>query len=65
MCAPTGTLGLPDCAPTPQRGATLLGAPVQTVASLREALGISTQAANTGIAALMGAGILHEATGGR
>jgi Fic family protein len=42
-----------------------LGAPVQTVASAREALGISPQAANTGIAALLGLGILREATGRR
>lgn len=43
----------------------LLGAPVQTVASAREALGISPQAANTGIAALLQLGILREATGRR
>lgn len=43
----------------------LLGAPVQTVASAREALGLSTQAANTGIAALLALGILREATGRR
>jgi Fic family protein len=43
----------------------LLGAPVQTVASARAALGLSPQAANTGIAALLGLGILHEATGRR
>jgi hypothetical protein len=40
----------------------LLGAPVQTVASAREALGTSFQAANTGIAALLDLGILREAT---
>jgi Fic family protein len=43
----------------------LLGAPVQTVASARETLGLSTQAANTGIAALLALGILREATGRR
>jgi Fic family protein len=43
----------------------LLGAPVQTVASAREALGLSAQAANTGIAALLELGILREATGRR
>jgi Fic family protein len=43
----------------------LLGAPVQTVASAQEALGISPQAANTGIAALLQLGILREATGRR
>jgi len=43
----------------------LLGAPVQTVASAREALGLSAQAANTGIAALMELGILRETTGRR
>lgn len=43
----------------------LLGAPVQTVASAREVLGLSAQAANTGIAALLGLGILREATGRR
>jgi hypothetical protein len=37
--------------------------PVQTVVSAREALGISIQAANTGIAALLDLGILREATG--
>ncbi len=43
----------------------LLGSPVQTVASAREALGISVQAANTGITALLQLGILREATGRR
>ena len=43
----------------------LLGAPVQTVASARAALGLSAQAANTGIAALLEIGILREATGRR
>lgn len=43
----------------------LLGAPVQSVASAREALGVSPQAANTGIAALLDLGILREATGRR
>ncbi len=43
----------------------LLGAPVQTVASARATLGLSTQAANTGIAALLELGILREATGRR
>jgi len=43
----------------------LLGAPVQTAASVRAALGISAQAANTGIAALIEAGILTEVTGRR
>jgi Fic family protein len=43
----------------------LLGAPVQTVASARAVLGTSSQAANTGIAALLDLGILHEATGRR
>ncbi|WP_428394991.1 Fic family protein [Lichenicoccus sp.] len=43
----------------------LLGAPVQTVASARAALGLSAQAANTGIAALLEVGILREATGRR
>jgi Fic family protein len=43
----------------------LLGSPVQTVASAREAIGISVQAANTGIAALLELGILREATGRR
>ncbi len=43
----------------------LLGAPVQTVASARMALGLSTQAANTGIGALLELGILREATGRR
>ena len=43
----------------------LLGAPVQTVVSAREALGTSLQAANTGIAALLELGILREATGRR
>ena len=43
----------------------LLGAPVQTVASARETLGLSAQAANTGIAALLDLGILREATGRR
>jgi Fic family protein len=38
---------------------------VQTVASAREALGLSAQAANTGIAALLELGILREATGRR
>ena len=42
-----------------------LGAPVQTVASARQALSISPQAANTGIAALLELGILHEVTGRR
>jgi Fic family protein len=40
-----------------------LGAPVQTVASAREALGISPQAANTGIAALLDLGIIREMSG--
>ena len=43
----------------------LLGAPVQSVASAREVLGVSPQAANTGIAALLNLGILREATGRR
>jgi len=43
----------------------LLGAPVQTAASVRAALGNSAQAANTGIAALIEAGILTEVTGRR
>jgi Fic family protein len=43
----------------------LLGAPVQTVASAREALGTSVQAANTGIAALLDLDIIREATGRR
>ena len=43
----------------------LLGAPVQTVASAREVLGLSAQAANTGIAALLELGVLREATGRR
>lgn len=43
----------------------LLGAPVQTVASAREALGVSPQAANTGISALLELGILREMTGRR
>ena len=43
----------------------LLGAPVQTVASARRALDLSTQAANTGIASLLELGILREATGRR
>ena len=40
-----------------------LGAPVQTVASAREALNVSPQAANTGIDALLNLGILQEMTG--
>jgi len=43
----------------------LLGAPVQSVASARQALGISVQAANTGIAALLELGIIREMTGRR
>lgn len=43
----------------------LLGAPVQTVASARKALGLSLQAANTGIATLLDLGILREASGRR
>lgn len=43
----------------------LLGSPVQTVVTARQALGISLQAANTGIAALLDLGILREATGRR
>jgi Fic family protein len=43
----------------------LIGAPVQTVASARAALGVSMQAANTGIGALLEIGVLHEATGRR
>lgn len=43
----------------------LLGAPVQTVASVRAALGVSPQAANTGIAVLLELGILREMTGRR
>ncbi len=43
----------------------LLGAPVQTVASARAALGLSVQAANTGIAVLLELGLLREATGRR
>lgn len=42
-----------------------LGAPVQTVASARQALGVSAQAANGGIAALLRLGILREMTGRR
>jgi Fic family protein len=42
-----------------------LGAPVQSVASARAAIGVSPQAANTGIAALLDLGILREATGRR
>ena len=42
-----------------------LGAPVQTVASTREALGVSPQAANTGIRALLALGIIREMTGRR
>jgi hypothetical protein len=42
-----------------------LGAPVQSVASARAAIGVSPQAANTGIAALLDLGILREATGHR
>lgn len=42
-----------------------LGAPVQTVASAREALGVSPQAANTGIAGLVDLGILREMSGRR
>lgn len=41
----------------------LLGSPIQTVASAREALSMSAQAANTGMAALLELGILREATG--
>jgi Fic family protein len=41
----------------------LLGAPVQTVASAREALNVSPQAANAGIDALLNLGILQEMTG--
>jgi Fic family protein len=40
-----------------------LGAPVQTVASAREALGVSPQAANTGISALLELDILREMSG--
>ncbi len=43
----------------------LLGAPVQTVVSAREKLGLSAQAANTGVAALLELGILREVTGRR
>jgi Fic family protein len=43
----------------------LLGAPVQTVASASAALGVSPQAANTGIAALLEHDILREVTGRR
>ncbi len=43
----------------------LLGAPVQTVASVRVALGTSSQAANTAVAALLDLRILREATGRR
>ena len=39
---------------------TLLGSPVQTVGSARTALGVSGQAANTGIAGLVKLGILRE-----
>ena len=42
-----------------------LGAPVQTVASAREALGVSPQAANTAITALLALGIIREMTGRR
>jgi Fic family protein len=40
-----------------------LGAPVQTVASAHEALGVSHQAANTGLFALLKLGILREMSG--
>ena len=43
----------------------VLGAPVQIVATARELPGLSAQAANTGIAALLDLGILREATGRR
>jgi Fic family protein len=43
----------------------LLGAPVQTAASARGALGLSIQAATNGLAALVQLGILREATGRR
>lgn len=43
----------------------LLGSPVQTVASARDALGLSIQAANTGIATLLSLDILREVTGRR
>jgi Fic/DOC family len=39
------------------------GCPVQTVASARDALGVSPQAANTGIFALLELGILREMSG--
>ena len=42
-----------------------LGFPVQTVASARDVLGLSVQAANTGIAALLELGLLRESTGRR
>jgi Fic family protein len=42
-----------------------LGAPVQTVASARAALGISPQAANTAITVLLELGIIREMTGRR
>ena len=42
-----------------------LGAPVQTVASARAALGVSPQAANTAITALLALGIIREMTGRR
>jgi Fic family protein len=43
----------------------LLGAPVQTAASARVALGASIQAATNGLAGLVTLGILREATGRR
>ncbi len=43
----------------------LLGAPVQSVASARLALGVFPQAAHTGVAALLDLGILRDATGRR
>jgi Fic family protein len=43
----------------------LLGAPVQTAASARVALGVSIQAATNGLAGLVRLGILREATGRR
>ena len=42
-----------------------LGAPVQTVASARKALGVSPQAANIAITALLALGIIGEMTGRR
>ena len=42
-----------------------IGSPVQTVASARDALGVSLQAANAGIAALLERDIVREVTGRR